>query len=193
MWAGDFYHVHYSQRIIFCCWIVVSAANQFSLLNCGVYSESVLAAEFMESAANQFSLSNLWSQQWISFADEVWCQQRISFRCRTVVSATNQFSLLNPMFQRISSLTRLCHQQTSFGDNSIILNLNFYEWLFEYYEGSIIVLCWRLFVTDVYMSIAKDLLLCIHSAKLLRMFVWVLQGIYCCIVLNINYYEWLDE
>jgi len=42
----------------------------------------------------------------------------------------------------------------------IKLNINCYEWLYEYYERSIIVLCWRLFVTNVYMSIAKDLLLC---------------------------------
>jgi len=42
----------------------------------------------------------------------------------------------------------------------IILNVNCYELLYEYYEGSIVILCWRLFVTSVYISIVKDLLLC---------------------------------
>ena len=42
----------------------------------------------------------------------------------------------------------------------IILNVNCYEWLYEYYERSIIILCWRVFVTSVYISIVKDLLLC---------------------------------
>jgi len=76
-------------------WIVVSTANQFSLPNCGVNSESILAVvlwcqqrissrcRIVVLATNQFSLLNLWSQQ------------RISFCCWTMVSAANQFSLQN--------------------------------------------------------------------------------------------------
>jgi hypothetical protein len=46
------------------------------------------------------------------------------------------------------------------------------EWLYEYYEGSTVVL---------------------YRMKLSRMIVWVLQNIYRCIILNINYHGWLYE
>jgi len=76
-------------------WIMLSAANQFSLPNCGINSESILAVVLwcqqrissrcwiVVLATNQFLLPNLWSQQ------------RISFCCWTVVSTANQFSLPN--------------------------------------------------------------------------------------------------
>jgi hypothetical protein len=51
------------------------------------------------------------------------------------------------------------------------MNVNYHEWLYKYYKGSIIALYWMLMVTNGYMSIVKDLLLCIHSAKLLQIFV----------------------
>jgi len=46
------------------------------------------------------------------------------------------------------------------------------EWLYEYYEGSTVVL---------------------YRMKLSWMVVWVLQKIYRCIILNINYHGWLYE
>jgi hypothetical protein len=49
---------------------VLSATKLLSVLNCVACSEPVFAAE-------------------------LWCQQRISFRCRIVVLAANQFSLPN--------------------------------------------------------------------------------------------------
>jgi hypothetical protein len=58
------------------------------------------------------------------FGAEVWCQQRISFRCWIVVSAANQFSLPNPVLQRISLLTCLCHQRTNFTDNSVFQRIS---------------------------------------------------------------------
>jgi hypothetical protein len=50
------------QRTSFYCRIVVSAANQFSLLNCGADSESVFAVK-------------LWWLQQINFAADLCCQQ----------------------------------------------------------------------------------------------------------------------
>jgi hypothetical protein len=82
MWAGDFRPVCFpsesvsllnyvvssesifaaelwnQQRINSSCCIVVSATNQFSLLNCGVSNKSIFVAEFVESATNQFLLLN---------------------------------------------------------------------------------------------------------------------------------------
>jgi hypothetical protein len=96
----------------------------------------------------------------------------------------------------------------------VILNVNCHEWLYEYYKGSTVALYWMLIVMNGCMSITKDLSLyyvegylsrmfiwvlrmiyycVIHSAKLLWIFVRVLWGIYCCIVLNINDHEWLGE
>jgi hypothetical protein len=46
----------------------------------------------------------------------------------------------------------------------IILNVNCHEWLYEYYEESIVALNWML--------------------NYYEMFVWVLQRIYCCVILN---------
>ena len=57
------------QRIRFRCRMVLPAANQFSLLNRVVYSESVFVAKIVLSAANQHSLPKLR------------CLQRISARC----------------------------------------------------------------------------------------------------------------
>jgi hypothetical protein len=41
----------------------------------------------------------------------------------------------------------------------MILNVNCYEWLYEHYEESTIVLYWMLIVTNGCMTITKDLLL----------------------------------
>jgi len=84
---------------------VVSAENQSSLpncvvssesafiLNCDVSSELVFTAEFVELATNQFRcrivvsatnqvlLPNYSVSSESIFGAEVWCQQRISFRC----------------------------------------------------------------------------------------------------------------
>jgi hypothetical protein len=63
----------------------------------------------------------------------------------------------------------------------IILNVNEHEWLYEYYEGSIIVLYWTLSVMNGWMSNTKDVLLCYWMLNCYGMFVCVLQMIYYCV------------
>jgi len=43
------------------------------------------------------------------------------------------------------------------------------------------------------MSITRALLLYFIECNCDEFFVWVIRGIYCCIVLNISYHKWLDE
>jgi len=63
----------------------------------------------------------------------------------------------------------------------IILNVNEHELLYEYYEGSIIVLYWTLSVMNGWMSNTKDVLLCYWMLNYYGMFVCVLQMIYYCV------------
>jgi len=58
------------------------AAKLLSLLNCVAYNEPIL-------------LSNYGAGSKLVFAAELWCWQRISFRCGIMVAAANQFSLSN--------------------------------------------------------------------------------------------------
>jgi hypothetical protein len=63
----------------------------------------------------------------------------------------------------------------------IILNVNEYEWLYEDYEGSIILLYWTLSVMNGWMSNTKDVLLCYWMLNCYGMFAYVLQMIYYCV------------
>ena len=60
----------------------------------------------------------------------------------------------------------------------IILNVNYHEWLYEYYEGSIIVLYWTLTVMNGWMSNTKGTIVLYWMLNCYEMFVCVLQMIY---------------
>jgi len=62
------------------------------------------------------------------------------------------------------------------------------EWLYEYYEGSIIVLYWTLIVINGWMSNTKGVLLWYRMLNCYGMFVCVLQRIYYCVYWMLNYY-----
>jgi hypothetical protein len=62
----------------------------------------------------------------------------------------------------------------------IILNVNYHEWLYEYYEGSTVVFLLNVIVTNGCMSITKDLPFYINECNLAN----VLWRIYRCIILN---------
>jgi len=112
------------QRISFRCRIMLSAANQFSLLNCSVCSESAFAAELrclqrikfhcriMLSIANQFFLLNCVVCSESTFTIELCCMQWISFRCQIVLSATNQFTGESASLANWFLLTNFCFRFT---------------------------------------------------------------------------------
>jgi hypothetical protein len=60
----------------------------------------------------------------------------------------------------------------------------FHRWLYEYYEGSIVVLCWTLIVMNGWMSNTKGVLLCYWMLNCL--FVCVLRRIYYNFLLNVK-------
>jgi hypothetical protein len=60
----------------------------------------------------------------------------------------------------------------------IILNVNYHEWLYEYYEGSIVVLYWTLTVMNGWMSNTKGTIVLYWMLNCYGMFVYVLQRIY---------------
>jgi len=62
------------------------------------------------------------------------------------------------------------------------------EWLYKYYEGSIVVLYWTLIVMNAWMSNTKGVLLWYWILNCYRMFVCVLQRIYYCVYWMLNYY-----
>jgi hypothetical protein len=63
------------------------------------------------------------------------------------------------------------------------------EWLYEYYEGSIVILYWTLIVMNGWMSNTKGVLLCYWMLNCYECFVCVLQRIYYCVYWMLNYYE----
>ena len=62
------------------------------------------------------------------------------------------------------------------------------KWLYEYYEGSIVVLYWTLTVMNGWMSNTKDVLLWYWMLNCYGMFVCALQRIYYCVYWMLNYY-----
>jgi len=62
------------------------------------------------------------------------------------------------------------------------------EWLYEYNEGSIVVLCWTLIVMNGWMSNTKGVLLWYWMLNCYGMFVCVLKRIYYCVYWMLNYY-----
>jgi len=52
----------------------------------------------------------------------------------------------------------------------IILNVNYHGWLYEYYEGSIVVLYWTLIVMNGWISNMKGVLLCYWMLNCYEMF-----------------------
>ena len=60
----------------------------------------------------------------------------------------------------------------------IILNVNYHEQLYEYYEGSIVVLYWTLIIMNGWMSNTKGIIMLYWMLNCYGMFVCVLQRIY---------------
>ena len=60
----------------------------------------------------------------------------------------------------------------------IIVIVNYHEWLYEYYEGSIVVLYWTLTVMNGWMSNTKGTIVLYWMLNCYGMFVYVLQRIY---------------
>jgi hypothetical protein len=60
----------------------------------------------------------------------------------------------------------------------IILIVNYHEWLYEYYEGSIVLLYWTLTVMNGWISNTKGTVVLYWMLNCYGMFVYVLQRIY---------------
>jgi hypothetical protein len=67
------------------------------------------------------------------------------------------------------------------------------EWLYEYYEESIVVLYWTLIVMNGWITNTKGVLLLYWMLNCYGMFVCVLQRIYYCVYWMLNYYEMLVQ
>jgi hypothetical protein len=98
------------QQTRFRYWIVLSAANQFFMLNCGADSESLFAAE-------------LWCQQWsvslLNYGISSEIVLTVKLLCHKRTSFTD-----DSVFQQTSFADNLCHQQTSFTDDSVFQRIS---------------------------------------------------------------------